>query len=152
MYLTAWSKANSRVSCVCYAFVHVCLLLPCAHLLRKGWPLGSRLWCLIMSLLLSHWYPGSDVVHDCIYFDSWYLPSFSLLYDSYTMVCPLVYGNNPQGRDLFVFLVSRDCCVALPQGATGMSAVCDCGISCSYSLIILVRRLSTAPVGIHGIH
>ena len=28
-----------------------------------------------------------------------------------------------------VFLVSRDCCVALPGGAMGLSAVCDCGIS-----------------------
>ena len=26
-------------------------------------------------------------------------------------------------------MVSRDCCVALPYGATGLSAVCDCGIS-----------------------
>ena len=32
----------------------------------------------------------------------------------------------------FVFLVSRDCRVALPCGATGLSAVCDCGISWSY--------------------
>ena len=30
---------------------------------------------------------------------------------------------------LFVFLVSRDCCMALPHDATGLSAVCDCGIS-----------------------
>ena len=30
---------------------------------------------------------------------------------------------------LFVFLVSRDCCVALPRDATGSSAVCNCGIS-----------------------
>ena len=30
---------------------------------------------------------------------------------------------------LFVFLVSHDCCVPLPRDATGMSAVCDCGIS-----------------------
>ena len=30
---------------------------------------------------------------------------------------------------LFVFLVSLDCCVPLPHGATGLSAVCDCGIS-----------------------
>ena len=30
---------------------------------------------------------------------------------------------------LFVFLVSRDCCVALPHDVTGLSAVCDCGIS-----------------------
>ena len=30
---------------------------------------------------------------------------------------------------LFVFLVSRDCCGALPNGATGLSAVCDYDIS-----------------------
>ena len=30
---------------------------------------------------------------------------------------------------LFVFRVPRDCFVALPHGATGLSAVCDCGIS-----------------------
>ena len=29
----------------------------------------------------------------------------------------------------FVFLVSRDCCAALPCGAICLSAVCDCGIS-----------------------
>ena len=29
---------------------------------------------------------------------------------------------------LFAFLVSRYCCVALPHDATGLSAVCDCGI------------------------
>ena len=28
----------------------------------------------------------------------------------------------------FVFLVSRDCCVALPRSAMGLSAVCDCGM------------------------
>ena len=38
------------LSCVCYAFVRFCLLMPCGHLLGKGWPLGSRLWCLIVSL------------------------------------------------------------------------------------------------------
>ena len=27
---------------------------------------------------------------------------------------------------LFVFLVSRDCCVAIPLSAMGLSAVCDC--------------------------
>ena len=26
----------------------------------------------------------------------------------------------------FVFLVSRDCCVAIPLSAMGLSAVCDC--------------------------
>ena len=33
--------------------------------------------------------------------------------------------------------MSRDCCVALSRGAMGLSAVCDCGISWSYSLTIL---------------
>ena len=30
---------------------------------------------------------------------------------------------------LSVFLVSGECCVALPCGTTGLSAVCDCGIA-----------------------
>ena len=37
---------------------------------------------------------------------------------------------------LFVFLVSRDGCVALPRGAMGLSSVCDCGIFRSYSLFL----------------
>ena len=48
----------------------------------------------------------------------------------------LVLQSSPWGRDswllcyaLFVFLVSHDCCVALPHDATGLSAVCNCGIS-----------------------
>ena len=35
------------VSCVCYVFVRVCLYMLCGHLMGKGWPLGSRLWCLL---------------------------------------------------------------------------------------------------------
>ena len=30
---------------------------------------------------------------------------------------------------LFVFLVSRDCYVARPHDTTGLSTVCDCGVS-----------------------
>ena len=56
------------LSCVCYVFVRDCLYVICGHLLGKGWPLGSRLWCLTVSLSL---YPGSGVVLDCI--DSWSL-------------------------------------------------------------------------------
>ena len=37
------------LSCACYAFVCVCLYVPCGHLLGKGWPLGSHLWCLTVS-------------------------------------------------------------------------------------------------------
>ena len=64
----------------CLVFVMlscVCLLMSCGHLLGKDWPLGSRLWCLIVNLSLPHWYPGPGVVLDCI--DSWSLPSFLLL-------------------------------------------------------------------------
>ena len=32
--------------------------------------------------------------------------------------------------------MSRDYCVAFPRGAMGLSAVCDCSISWSYSLTI----------------
>ena len=64
------------LSCVCYVFVRVCLYVLCGHLLGKGWPLGSRLWCLTVSLSLSHWYPGSGVVLDRI--DSWSLHSYLL--------------------------------------------------------------------------
>ena len=64
------------LSCVCYVFVRVCWYVPCGHLLGKGWPLGSRLWCLTVSLSLSHWYPGSGVVHVCI--DSWSLHPYLL--------------------------------------------------------------------------
>ena len=60
----------SFLSFFCHAFVCVCLLMPCGHLLGKGWPLGSRLWCLIF---------------DCI--DSWSVPFFLTL-----MRCP--YAQN----------------------------------------------------------
>ena len=53
--------------CLVFAMsLGVCLYVLCGHLLGKGWPLGSRLWCPTVSLPLSHWYPGSGVVLDCI--------------------------------------------------------------------------------------
>ena len=52
----------------CYAFVRVCFLMHSGHLLGKGWPLGYCLRCLIVKLTLSHWYPGSGMVLDCIDF------------------------------------------------------------------------------------
>ena len=51
------------------------------------------------------------------------------------MYIRLSFMSNLDGEEkagcfaLFVFLVSRDCFVALPDDATGLSAVCDCGIS-----------------------
>ena len=62
--LLLWIFYVFVLSCVCYGFVYVCLYVLCGHLLGKGWPLGSGLWCLTVSLSLSHWYPGSGVVLD----------------------------------------------------------------------------------------
>ena len=44
----------------------VLISVPCGHLLGKDLPLGSRWWCITVSLSLSNWYPGSGVVLDCI--------------------------------------------------------------------------------------
>ena len=52
------------LSCVSYAFVRVCLLLPCGHLLGRAELLAFV--CDIAKLSLSHWYHGSGVVLDCI--------------------------------------------------------------------------------------
>ena len=76
---------TSFVDILCFCSV-LCLLCLCArlficicgHLLGKGWPLGSRLWCLTVSLSLSHWYPGPGVVLDCI--DTWSLHPYLLCY------------------------------------------------------------------------
>ena len=73
--------------------MHVCLLMPCGHLLGKGWPLGSHLWCLIVTLSLSHWYPRSGVVLDCI--DSWSLPSFLLCSRTQCSDADEVRARNP---------------------------------------------------------
>ena len=58
-------------------FSVLCLLCLCAHLFICAlWsPAGKGLtswlsfvvsWCLTVSLSLSHWYPGSGMVLDCI--------------------------------------------------------------------------------------
>ena len=60
--LLLWIFYVFALSCVCYVFVRICLYVLCDHLLGKGWPLGSRFWCLNVILSLSHWYPGSGVV------------------------------------------------------------------------------------------
>ena len=56
------------------ASVYMCFVVTCWE---RAAPLGSRLWCLSVNLSLSHWYPGSGVVLDCI--DSWSLHPYLLL-------------------------------------------------------------------------
>ena len=51
--LLLWIFYAFVLSCVCYVFVHVCLYVLCCQRLGKGWPLGSRLWCLTVSFSLS---------------------------------------------------------------------------------------------------
>ena len=54
--------------------------------------------------------------------------------------CTLLYDHSSSAiilmrkRELVALFSSRDCCVALPRDDMGLSAVCDCGISRSYSL------------------
>ena len=53
-------------------FSVLCLLCLCERLFicalwsPAGKRLGSRLWCPTVSLSLSHWYPWSGMVVDCI--------------------------------------------------------------------------------------
>ena len=50
--LLLWIICVNDVLCLlCFC---VCPLLPCGHLPGKGWLFGSRLWCLIVFLSLSH--------------------------------------------------------------------------------------------------
>ena len=46
---------------------------------------------------------------------------------------------------LFVFLVSRDCCVALPHNTIVCLQFCDCGMSLSYSLTTLKDFKNASP-------
>ena len=82
---TLWPALSdnwSFLACVCFAFVHVCLYVPCGHLLGKGWPLGSRLWHITVSLshpicILGHvWYLIVSIPDSCTlaYFEKhfWY--------------------------------------------------------------------------------
>ena len=69
--------------------------------------------------------------------DSVILLCFVVRYFVSILVCNHLDGKRSAGCfALFVFLVSRDCCVALPHDAMVLSAVCDSGISLSYSLTI----------------
>ena len=112
------------LSCVCYAFVCACLLIPCGHLLGKGWPLGFRLWCLIVSLLLSHWYPGSGMVLDCI--DSWSLLCYLLL--------SIGYVNEVTGPVCLAFITCSD-----------ISYICHCHMAVASILRNVRQQQNFAP-------
>ena len=54
-------------------------------------------------------------------------------------MCPFQFCNNLDREErVGYFTLSSWCLVALPHGAVGWSAVCDCGIFCSYSLTFFI--------------
>ena len=79
------------LSCVCYVFVRICLYVFCGHLLGKGWPLGSRLWCLLwvchfpIGILGQVWYSFVWIPDLCTltYFDKVILPEWYILAEIY---------------------------------------------------------------------
>ena len=54
---------------------------------------------------------------------------YALLYVPSSFAIILMGNEEIDCFALLVFLVSRNCRVALPHNAEGLSAVCDCGIS-----------------------
>ena len=81
------------LSCVCYAFVCVCLSVPCGHLLGKGLPLGSRLWCITMSC---HFPIG-------ILGQVWYLIV------SIPDLCTLTYFRTQPTKDTYTIRIYHEC-------------------------------------------
>ena len=112
--LLLWIFYVFVLSCVCFVFLCVCLCVLCGHLLGKGWPLGSRLWC---PLWVCHFTIGiqgqvwSGVVLDCI--DSWslhpYLPCLTLktLQHSLLYSSCLTPSNRSSSFFTLLFLVCR---------------------------------------------
>ena len=64
-------------------------------------------------------------------------PCVRVLSTTHSITYKTIENQNRAG--CFAFLMSRGCCVTLPRGATGLSAVCDCGISWSYSLTFFLN-------------
>ena len=59
------------ILCVCsvlclLCFVRICFYVLCGHLLEKGLTSWLSFVVSTVSLSLSHWYPGSGVVLNCI--------------------------------------------------------------------------------------
>ena len=102
------------LSCFCYAFVHVCLFVPCGHLLGKGWPLGSSLLCLIevchfpIGILGQVWYLIVSIPDLCT------LTYFNLV-THLKMFCHLTFIQYIPG-----FTDVQLCCLCVP------STCCEC--------------------------
>ena len=100
--------------------MHLCP--PCLRLLSAL--IRCFCGCWLCLLLIPLW---ESVIVQC--FVVRYFMSILVLQSSW-------WGRESWSLRLLVFLVSCNGCVALPLGVMGLLAVCDCGISWSYSLII----------------
>ena len=93
---------------VFYVFVRVCLYVLCGHLLGKGCPLGSRLWCLLYVCHFSYGILGQV----------WYLIV------SIPDLCTLTYFLH-----VFVMLLCASvyCCLVIAywESADLLALVCD---------------------------
>ena len=110
-------------------FVRVCLYVLCGHLLGKGWPLGSRLWCLLwvchflIGILVQVWYLIVSIPDFCTltYFykisttwhndRNWVEPAAMVGYRSWLHFLILINGLQDMFCILFAFsqtLLSRE--------------------------------------------
>ena len=119
-------------------FVRVCLYVLCGHLLGKGWPLGSRLWCLLwvchfpIGILGQVWYLIVSIPDLCtITYFYWYRSwDFDIL--SYFRFLPCCYSG-------YRFYLC-DCHHILAD--IGAGTLIFCLISGSYHVVTLVIGLS----------
>ena len=126
-YFTDRSKAVLLLWIICVIYVlyfscdYVCSLLPCGHLLGKGWPLGSCLWCVFVTfpcgIMGQVWYLIASIPEFCrlSYFSWWHVAVVVL-------------------------------CIFLTVSTMDWSAVC--GISLPYTLTFLASSVSTYTRGI----
>ena len=87
------------LSCFCYAFVRVCLYVLCGHLLGKGWPLDSRVWCLLwvchfpIGILGQVWYLIVSILDLCTLQINNYLVALSENLIAYICLFLLLFLN-----------------------------------------------------------
>ena len=121
-------------------FVRVCLYVLCGHLLGKGWPLGSRLWCLLwvchfpICILGQVWYLIVSIPDlcnlitlkvyvflltipwRCFICRSFLLPMFRVCHAILSFYCSLVVTCLERADLLALLYVVIYCVLSLPDG------------------------------------
>ena len=121
MFYWPFQGGTSFVDLLCFCsvlcllcFVRVCLYVLRGHLLGKGWPLSSRLWCLLwvcnfpIGILGQVWYLIVSIPDLCnlTYFEifiTWFLMSYlSQAFESYQRVKIYLCSVNNLGLKKFL--------------------------------------------------